>query len=329
MPAEVIREQESGYYMLMSETAVPPGFASVAEAESKKVFGRHCIHGRDDEGCNPDRGCGGGGGSGGGGSGYAQDSLRPGDSPASSPGSAIMAMASYTLNLFNPGLTITDTPVQYSVPFGHPAALQLTYNERSTVIEDEPNHSHFGARWSHDYLGYIDLTGSGTPSSQLKLVSGDGHFFAYANYNSTTQTYSSRYGDLPRVQYVPEESGYQAIYADGSIEQFYQPDGPTPTRYFLTRRRDPQGMSVTLNYDPGTLRLTSVVDSLGQATTFSYVPEPGDPFPADTYRIRKATDPFGRAARFHYTPAGGFGRSSTAWASSRSFTMRLAISSTG
>src|SRR5439155_8290388 len=63
---------------------------------------------------------------------------------------------------------------------------------------------------------------------------------------------------------------------------------------YLTSVVDPGGNAVTINYDAG-LRVTSIVDALGQPTTFSYT------LAEDPLKITKVTDPFGRFATFDYT----------------------------
>uniref|UniRef100_UPI000571A2F5 RHS repeat-associated core domain-containing protein n=1 Tax=Verrucomicrobium sp. BvORR106 TaxID=1403819 RepID=UPI000571A2F5 len=84
---------------------------------------------------------------------------------------------------------------------------------------------------------------------------------------------------------------------------FKQADAVTPTKYLLTQIIDKVGNTLTLQYD-GSLRLTTLLDALGQATTISYTPDVGDNVSGDTTKIRKVTDPFSRFAKFKYTATG-------------------------
>ncbi len=90
---------------------------------------------------------------------------------------------------------------------------------------------------------------------------------------------------------LTDRTGGQKIYA--------QSDGATSgsRRIFLTKLIDPQGNAVTVNYD-AQMRLTSVVDALGQPLTFSYG-NSGYP-----YNITEADDSFGRSVSFTYDNSG-------------------------
>ncbi|MDR3616274.1 MAG: RHS repeat-associated core domain-containing protein [Candidatus Obscuribacterales bacterium] len=88
---------------------------------------------------------------------------------------------------------------------------------------------------------------------------------------------------------------YQRDLPDGSTEIFSTYDGTE--NYFLTHIVDPQANVTTISYDD-TFRVTSVIDSFGQASTFDY----GSDTEGETayYAITQITDPFGRTAVFQY-----------------------------
>jgi len=73
--------------------------------------------------------------------------------------------------------------------------------------------------------------------------------------------------------------------------------GQQNLKYLLTQVIDPHGNVVTLNYD-GNCKLISIVDAVGQTTTFTY----GNP--DNPYGITQVTDPFGRSAYFNYDNLG-------------------------
>lgn len=274
---DALNQQSSGYFAVEGTVPVPAGYTAVEDAEAKTVFGRHCTHGRDDEGDD----CGGGGN---------KDDC---------------AMATYSFRLLNPGLELFDTPISYTPPFGPEIKFQLNYDQRSSVIPDLQDHGNFGPRWTYDYLTYIDLVGSGTPASSVEVVFGNGSYYRYS-YNTQTGTYGTAFADRPRLDYITAGSGgpaYQMTYSDGSVRIYAQSDATSPSRFYLTEIVDPQGNAVSVQYDAN-LRITGIIDALGQTTNLSYTPQAGDNVPTDTNKIRSITDPFGRTALFKYTTSG-------------------------
>ncbi|MGB0373087.1 MAG: RHS repeat domain-containing protein [Opitutales bacterium] len=274
---DALELQMSGYFAMSASVSVPAGFEPVDDAEAKTIFGRHCTHGRGDEGSDN-----GGGGN--------EDDC---------------AMATYSFRFLNPGLELHDTPISYSPPYGPSINFKLNYDQRSTSIPDIQDFGNFGPRWTHNYLSYVDIVGSGTPASSVEVVFGDGTYFSYS-YNTSAGTYTTAYGDRPRLDYIAAGAGgpaYQMTYNDGSIKIFGQGDSGSPTRFFLTEISDPQDNSVTLQYDAN-LRITSIFDALGQETTLSYTPDAGANVASDTDKIRSITDPFNRTALFKYTASG-------------------------
>ncbi|MFD2257697.1 RHS repeat-associated core domain-containing protein [Luteolibacter algae] len=275
---DALEKQSSGYFAVEASVIVPQGFSPVGdEEEAKTIFGRHCTHGRDDEGDD----CGGGGN---------KDDC---------------GMVTYSFRFLNPGLELFDTPISYSPPFGPDIDFQLNYDQRSSVIADIQDHGNFGPRWTYNYLSYIDMTGSGTPAASTQVVFGNGSYYSY-DFDTQSGSYGTDYANRPRLDYVTTGSiapAYVLTYSDGSKRIFSQPDSAAPTRYFLTHISDPQGNTIQLQYD-ASLRLTAIIDALGQSTTISYTPDAGANVPGDTRKIRSVTDPFGRIARFKYTTSG-------------------------
>ncbi|MGB0414730.1 MAG: hypothetical protein ACPGJU_09835, partial [Coraliomargarita sp.] len=288
VPLDAINQQGSGYFAVEASVSIPSEYVTVSDDEAKTIFGRHCVHGRDDEGC-------------GGNEGGNQDDC---------------AMATYNFRILNPGLEIYDTPISYTPPYGPEVSFRINYDQRSSTIADLQDHGNFGPRWTYDFLSFADLVGSGTPSTQVELVFGNGTFYRY-NYDTQADTYSTGYGDRPRLDVIKRlvgdpipggpmpfiVSGYRLTYSDGSVRLYTQGDAASPSRYYLTRIIDPQGNAISLQYDTS-LRLTGLVDALGQLTTISYTPEAGANVPTDTKKIRAITDPFNRTAKFKYTTSG-------------------------
>ncbi len=277
VPLDAINQQGSGYFAAEASVAIPEAYTEVADEAAKSIFGRHCVHGRDDEG---------------------DDCSEGGDEDN-------CAMATYNFRLLNPGLKLHDTPIRYTPPLGPQVSFKLSYDQRSSTIADLQDHGNFGPRWTYNFLSFADLVGSGTPSTQVEVVFGNGTFYRY-NYDTQAGTYSTAYGDRPRLDYIgsgPNSPGYQLTYKDGSVRLYTQGDTASPSRYYITQIADPQGNAIGLQYD-NSLRLTGLVDALGQLTTIRYEPDSGANVLTDTKKIRSITDPFNRTATFKYTKSG-------------------------
>jgi len=274
---EAINFQSSGYFLIPEPDTLPAGYTRVSDEEAKSVYGRHCNHGRDDEG----------------------------DDPSHCHTSGHEGMASYAFRLLNPGLRMTDTPIKYATPYGPDVIFQVNYDQRSALNLGQEAYGNFGPRWSFAFNSYVDIEGSTNPTTDARVVFGSGTFYDY-EYNQTAGTYEKKYKERPQLDYINVASGgpgYALTSGDGSQLVFTQPVGSPATRFLLKEIVDPQGNALTLEYD-GSLRLSVIRDAQNRATVISYTPQAGDQFTSDTTRIRKVTDPFGREAKFLYNSDG-------------------------
>lgn len=286
VPREAIETEGSGYFLASADVAIPKGFGEIADSEAKTIFGRHCVHGRDPEG--GDKSTSGG-----------PDAPQPDEPEPPCP------MTVHSFRLVNPGLELKDTPITYQAPYGPSVDLTIKYDQRSTIIPDVATHSNFGPRWTHDYLGYVNLTGTGTPAASVQTVFGNGAYLTYT-LSTTTGTYLAKYQSHPKLEYIAPASGgpgYRLRFDNGREWIYQQANSATTTRYYLSSIRDPRGNALTYGYD-ATLRLTTLTDAAGNITTFSYTPAPDDLVQSDVKKIRAVTDPFGRTASFRYTATG-------------------------
>jgi RHS repeat-associated protein len=291
VPRDAIETEGSGYFLASADVGVPRGFGEINDTEAKSVFGRHCVHGREPEGddMSTDNG--------------SFCPIPPPPPLQSKPKQQPMAYHSF--RLVNPGLEIKDTPISYTAPYGPGVNLTIKYDQRSPIIPDVTSHANFGPRWTHDYHGFVNLVGTGTPSASVQTIFGNGTFFNYS-YSTATGTYLSKYQSRPKLEYIAPASGgpgYRLLYANGRELIYKQPNSATPTRYYLSSIRDPRGNALTFGYD-ATLRLTTLTDAVGQITTFSYTPAADDLVQSDVKKIRAIIDPFGRTASFRYTATG-------------------------
>jgi RHS repeat-associated protein len=120
-------------------------------------------------------------------------------------------------------------------------------------------------------------------------------------------------GPVGDAEPVPINTSFVRTLPDGSTETFAQQMGGT-NQFFMTAVADPQGNAATINYD-SQMRITSIVDAIGQATTWCYndsvlngVPgcqAPPQGFaPTTNLQVTYIVDHFGRSATFYYAPSG-------------------------
>jgi RHS repeat-associated protein len=266
---EALKSESSGYFLVPAGT-LPEGWTAIPEEEAKTVFGKGATSGN-----NPNATT-------------SNDAKGGGDGNPCGKG-----MANYSFHMMLVSLSIQDTPIGYSPPYGDPVNFTATYNQREASQPSNFNFSNLGPKWSHNWLGFITDDPS-VPSVASLAVPGGGTE-NFSGYSAASATFAPNYktqATLRRVSASPIR--YELSQQDGSKDVFGLSDGSTfsPRRIFLTQRINPAGNVTTLTYD-AQLRLATITDAVGQVTTFAY--ENADPF-----LITKVTDPFGRQAIFTY-----------------------------
>ncbi|MGV3659715.1 MAG: RHS repeat-associated core domain-containing protein [Prosthecobacter sp.] len=274
----VIAEAGSGYALIPGTVSLPAGYREVSEVEARTVTGRHCVHGFDDEGKDPEK-C-----------------------PCKSKG-----MAVYSLNLRRAYHSIVDTPLTYLMPDGKEVSFTLSYSARPAGNTSLSNTYGFGPLWFSPFAGgSLKLTGTGTPNSSIEWHMGNG---SYTTYSLQYGNYVRKQNELPTLAYLADDGdgrpGYRLSFYDGSYQNYTWAANSPTTTYLLTRDVDPQGNTQSYGYDSSS-RLVSVIDSWGNESVISYIPEAGDAASATTYPklIRRITNPFGRYATFIYDSSG-------------------------
>jgi RHS repeat-associated protein len=271
---KVFDENASGVFILPQPQTPHDGCVEMTEAEMKSYFGRHCTHGRDDEGDNCKTGCGGAG------------------------------MATHSFSLLNPGLAIGDIPIQLPAAYGPSLAFQIDYfQRRNGTLSTIPLNvgGNIGSTMTHNYMEWIELKGTGTPNTQVNRVTGDGSYFSYKTPVLTggVYLYQARYEDRPSLEW--NGSAFVLRDRDGSSRRYGQAAGTT--RFLLTQVVDRLGSAVTLTYD-ASQRLIKVTDATGRFLQLGYTPVGGDGVLSDTLKIRSVTDSHSRTAQFRYDSLG-------------------------
>src|SRR5262249_1257773 len=155
------------------------------------------------------------------------------------------------------------------------------------------NYSNFGSKWNCDWISYL-TDDPQHPGADMTYSSRGGGSRLFTSFNPGTQSYAYQQYDQALLK-MTSSASYEMTWRDGTRLVFNQSDGSTNAgrKIFLTQYIDRYGNAVTINYDSN-LRITTIVDAIGQATTLTYG------LPGDIYRITKVTDPFGRFATFDY-----------------------------
>jgi YD repeat-containing protein len=198
------------------------------------------------------------------------------------------------------GLNIRDIPLGYAPPRGPRMDFEVTYIQREIYQPQNLPYSNLGPKWTFDFRTYVEDDPTNADQDAKVYVRGGGQETYKKMIGGSGEKYVPHFETYARlVQESHAVPLYTRTLPDGSVEVFRQADGAVtaPRKIFLTERRDPQGNTMTFEYD-ASLRLTHVVDALGQDTELFYE------LAGDSYKITKVEDPFGRSATFDYNASG-------------------------
>lgn len=220
----------------------------------------------------------------------------------------------WSINMVNMNLFVTDTPLWYGSPIGPPVGITLNYNSQSATSY----HSPFGNKWQYNYGSYLVVdTGWNVtifmPDGRRNEFTPLAIFIAEPWMGPGWQSDVSHgyrpsiYGDSLRRIHVDDygnnpvlyddscigfwwENRYELTLADGSIYVYDIPANTNSLQPFLIEIRDPHGQKIAFNYNTD-IRMTSITDAMNRVTTLTYN--------ADGLATQ-VTDPFGRSASFEY-----------------------------
>jgi len=296
MSTAALDEEASGYF-LVPPGPLPGGWRLVPEQEAAQVWGKGNVSSQDGDrtgsgdatggGAGGPPGCPGGGGGGGSGGGNG----------GSAGGGSCGGMTTYTMHLMLASLTLYDMPVGYSPPLGPVVYFIPTYNQLEANQPATFYYSNLGQKWDFNWLSFV-TDNPNSPGATLSLYQGGGGTINYTGYNAGTKSYALEVMSQT-ILVKTSVSSYEQQFQDGSKREFAMSDGSTGTsrRIFMTQLIDPAGNAVQLRYD-SSLRITNIVDAIGQVTAFSYG---NATYP---YAITQVTDPFGRPASLQYNAQG-------------------------
>lgn len=196
-------------------------------------------------------------------------------------------------------LGLYDTPVGYKPPVGPAVPFNVVYSQREAQQPANFTFFNLGHNWTSNWLSYVQDDPTQPGNRVMIYMRGGGSVF-YHGYNSSTGTFNrERRTDAQLVRVSSSPIVYERRMPDGSKQIYSVSDHSTyyPRRVFLSQIVDPQGNSVSLQYD-AQMRLTSITDALGQKTTLHY---DDTQYPL---QVTSITDPFGRTATLTYDGSG-------------------------
>jgi len=291
--AAALDEEASGY-SVVPPGPLPAGWRLVPEHEADGVWGKGSISGQNGNSTGPNDPTGGGPPS--------SPRCRGGNGGGSGAGAGggcggMGGMTTYTMHLMLVSLTLNDMPVGYSPPLGPAVYFIATYNQLEANQPATFYYSNLGPLWDFNWLSYVTDNPS-SPGADLSLYQSGGGTIDYTGFNPATQSYAFEPISQTTLTQT-SSSSYEQQFQDGSKREFALSDGSlgTSRRIFMTQLIDPAGNAVELQYDTS-LRITSIIDALGQTTSFLYT---NSAFP---YAITAVIDPFGRGAYLEYNTSG-------------------------
>lgn len=266
--AKALEQETDGYFLVPTNKSLLPGWSAVSDEEAKTVFGKGNASGRNGNDTSDD----------------APSTCNEGADGGD------MGMASANAYSMLASLHLADTPMEYSPPIGPVINYRFDYNHLQTNQPGTFTFTNLGQNWNFNWLSYITVDPS-TSVASVRIRGGGTEVYAPSG-----GVYSPSF--LSQALLVNMGSGvYERRMKDGSIEVYNQADSSSPPRIFLTQVKDPQGNTVSVQYDAN-FRITTITDAIGQVSTITYVSNTiGN---VGFYKIASITDPFARSCSFAY-----------------------------
>ncbi len=268
--ADALEKETDGYFLVPADKQLPQGWTLASEEEAKSIHGKGNATSRTGKDCSkyaPKTGmC------------TCEECEKNNGMPTADAYSMLTT------------LHIADTPLSYSPPIGPTIDFSFDYNH---LQPDQPStftFTNLGQNWNFGWLSYLTVD-SGSNVASVRIMGGGTEV-----YTPSSGVYTPDF--LSQALLVNMGSGvYERRLKDGSVQVYNQADTSSPPRIFMTQVKDPQGNTVTIQYDAN-FRITSIVDAIGQASTINYVSNTvGN---AGFYKIASIADPFGRTCSFAY-----------------------------
>lgn len=194
----------------------------------------------------------------------------------------------WTVNMSNLNVFVTDTPLWYRSPIGPPVEVTLSYNSKGPLTQFEP----IGRKWHLNYESYLSadqVTGDVT----ITMPDGKRDVYTYtpAGFTAPYRVFNDL--RITRQGGLFDGNDCELTFPDGTV-YIYKVPAWSYRWAFLSEVRDPHSNKLTLHWEgqfPFGGVLKSITDAMGRATIFTQ---------NDQNRIASIRDPFGRTASFGY-----------------------------
>ncbi len=271
MSAETINAEASGYFFV-PQSQIPANFRMISAGEGGAIYGRgnpNFYRDKDDQGCPTSSGGNSGNPAPPMGSKYwGDDGNEAGGGCSSCGGMPVWRVSEPYINLW-----LHDEPLGYQPAYGPRVSFHLSYKQRN---ESTGIHHDVGGNWGSMWLSYFDAQGYApygvVPEGYLHLPGGGVSTF----YN--TETTATNYYNNLRLTSFTNGIGYitsfDLDFPDGA-KYVYDYHPSTSEKFYLTKIKDPQGNTVTLEYetydpiDPH-IDLKYIIDATGLTNTITY-----------------------------------------------------------
>jgi RHS repeat-associated protein len=186
----------------------------------------------------------------------------------------------WSVNMVNMNVYMTDTPLWYDPQIGPSVNIKLSYNSLAAYTYHEP----IGKKWMFNYGSYLVVDAG----NNVEIYMPDGRRDVYVPDGQGGYTKPSGiFNTLTKIA----NDHYELEFPDGTVYVYDKPK-PNSDQSFLVEIRDAYGQKLTLEYD-NQIKLNTIYDALNRATTLTYNTDD---------LIERIDDPFGRYAIFEYYP---------------------------
>ena len=189
----------------------------------------------------------------------------------------------WSVNMVNMNLYLTDIPLWYDPPIGPSIRVQLSYNSQTPAGSGKP----FGYKWTFNYNSYLDEDAT---SGVVTVLMPDGRQDVFTPDGGTG--YINEAGVFNALTKIAAND-FTLELLDGTVYVHNRQSITTSSETLITEIRDAYREKLTLTYKIGTDQLEKITDALNRDTTFV----DGN---SDGY-IERVDDPFGRSAHFEFT----------------------------
>jgi YD repeat-containing protein len=279
--AGALRAEASGYFLVRADQAKSADWRKVAGEEAGQIWGAGYPGNRP-----PD---------------------FPNDSPANPPPPPCDTcpcggMTSYNISELAVGVLLTDPVCGYAPQKGPSVRVTISYSQWEASQPAVFSFFNISPKWTFNFLSYVQDDPNAHGSNVILYRAGGGDS-PQTTYNVTTGAFAPDEVDESTLALSSQNPVvYTRQLRDGTVETYAQSDGATsyPRHVFLTKITDPQGNTLTLNYQilSNHVLLTSLTDATGRQTTFT---SGNASFPLQVTQI---ADPFGRSATLSYDSDG-------------------------